>query len=325
MRRSLLFLMVSGVFASANFSFAQEAPASFRLTENNELQLHLADERIATFVWNDPELPRPYFKNLRTLAGEQVSRNYPPDPEKDLADHPLFHPGLWLAFGDVSGSDYWRNKARVVCHGGIQLETPNASELGLKTQFLYLAQDHPDQLVCTEDFRCRVIRRPQGYLMLWHSIFSGTKPFYFGDQEEMGLGIRVATNLRAERQAKGSVPAGGGRIRDAVGRIDGAQVWGNSADWCCYESKVGDSQVGAALLCNPQNSRPSWFHARDYGLLEANLFGRAAFHHGEPSRIDVAPGEDFHLRYGVFVYDAPANRQVDLGQAYADYLKLSGN
>jgi len=28
------------------------------------------------------------------------------------------HPGLWLAFGDLGGADFWRNKARVK-HDGI--------------------------------------------------------------------------------------------------------------------------------------------------------------------------------------------------------------
>ena len=33
---------------------------------------------------------------------------------QDLDDHPTMHPGLWLAFGDINGADFWRNKGRVL-------------------------------------------------------------------------------------------------------------------------------------------------------------------------------------------------------------------
>ena len=53
--------------------------------------------------------------------------------------------------------------------------------------------------------------RPAGYLLTWDSTFSSDRSFYFGDQEEMGLGIRVATPIRVERGDGGSAPARGHR------------------------------------------------------------------------------------------------------------------
>ena len=46
--------------------------------------------------------------------------------------------------------------------------------------------------VCTYTFQVR----PAGYLILWDSTFESNRSgLYFGDQEEMGLGVRVATPL----------------------------------------------------------------------------------------------------------------------------------
>jgi hypothetical protein len=66
------------------------------------------------------------------------------------------------------------------------------------------------------------------------------------------------------------------------------------------------------------NFRPSWFHARDYGLFVANPFGRQAFRKGEPSRVEVKPGETFRLRFAVLLHSG----EVDLAAAYVDVDKL---
>jgi hypothetical protein len=100
-------------------------------------------------------------------------------------------------------------------------------------------------------------------------------------------------------------------------------VWGNSANWCDYSGTMAGQRVGMTIFCHPDNFRPSWFHARDYGLLEANPFGRQAFGKGVASKVIVKPGEKLRLRYGVLVHSGPQGSTPDRNQAYADYLKLA--
>jgi len=57
-------------------------------------------------------LVSPYFANVYSPEGTKVTRNHPPR-EGDAADHLTMHPGIWLAFGELSSQDYWRNKARI--------------------------------------------------------------------------------------------------------------------------------------------------------------------------------------------------------------------
>jgi hypothetical protein len=63
--------------------------------------------RIATYVWKDGAVPRPYFANVSLPDGTPITRTYPPDPvlDKGNDDHGTYHPGIWLAFGDLSGAD----------------------------------------------------------------------------------------------------------------------------------------------------------------------------------------------------------------------------
>ena len=69
---------------------------------------------VATYVFRDDKILRPYFANVHAPGGIQVTRNHPPVPNVDATDHDTMHPGVWLAFGDLSGQDFWRNKARIV-------------------------------------------------------------------------------------------------------------------------------------------------------------------------------------------------------------------
>jgi hypothetical protein len=77
------------------------------------------------------------------------------------------------------------------------------------------------------------------------------------------------------------------------------------------------------LFCHPENFRPSWFHARDYGMLEANPFGRQAFGKGEKSSVVIKPGEKMRLRYGVLLHSGAEGSRPDLPAAYADYVKVA--
>ena len=311
--------------AMASIDLEPERVVAFQEEGNGRLRVLIEKQPVATYVWADPDIPRPYFCDLRTTSGTQVSRTHPPDPKLDVADHPTFHPGLWLAFGDLDGSDFWRNKSTVRLVPDSLRTSTGVNSGTLEARFDYIKQGTDDTRVCEELFRCKFVRDRNGYMMLWDSTFQGEKPFYFGDQEEMGLGVRVATPLRAERRSRGEIGPGSGTITDSKGRTNGEEVWGNAAPWCDYGGVLGGQRVGVALMCPPENPRPSWFHARDYGLLVANLFGRRAFHHGDESRITVEPGQSLRLRYGVYVYTVPDGEKPALEEAYRRYLNLSSN
>ena len=126
------------------------------------------------------------------------------------------------------------------------------------------------------------------------------------------------------RKRAANLPAGRGTMLDAQGRKNEKEIGRNSADWCDYSGPIADNHIGMTIFCHPENFRPSWFHARDYGLLEANPFGRHAFHKGDVSKVVVKPGETLRLRFGVLLHSEPPGNQPDLAAAYQDYLRMAG-
>jgi len=280
---------------------------------------------VAMYCYKDDAITRPFFAHVRAPNGVQVTRHHPPVEGQDVMDHPTLHPGIWLAFGDISGSDYWRLKARVR-HAEFADEPRGGRGSGtFAVRNEYLDQQDPSKIVCNEVARYTFLARPSGFLLLWDSTFSADKEFSFGDQEEMGLGFRVAAPLRVGASGEGNVPPGNGTMLDSKGRKNEKEVWGNSAEWCDYSGAMAGQRVGMTIFCHPGNLRPSWFHARDYGFLEANQFGRQAFGKGPASKVVVHPGENLRLRYGVLIHSGPLDRHPDLAAAYQDYLPLAGH
>jgi hypothetical protein len=319
--RSLAFALAAAMLAVtvAEIARAATGPVVFE-QKDDRLEIAIGGAPFATYVFDDAEITRPYFMSVKAPGGIQATRNQPPIAGTDLMDHPTFHPGIWLAFGDLSGTDDWRLKAPVK-HVEFIKKPENSFAFGaFAVRNRYLKAADSDEAVCDEVFRCRIEPTSAGHLILWDSTFSSDKEFYFGDQEEMGLGVRVATSIRAQNKPDSGVAAGNGTITNAEGLINEAQVWGKASDWCDYSGSIDGKHVGMTIMCHPDNFRPSWFHARDRGLLEANPFGEQAFTDGGPSKVVVKPGKSLRLRYGILVHASDSADAIDLKAAYADYL-----
>ena len=307
----MVCILAIGLSSIASGETDDPPQVDFRTTTGSVI-VTVGGQRIATYVYEDEQIPRPYFAHVKAPGGIQVTRNHPPVEGVDRTDHDTMHPGIWMAFGDLGGSDIWRNKARVVQEEFIEKPTGGPGKGAFAVRRRYERADGTP--ICHEVCRLTLLVRPAGYLLLWDSTFSAGKEFYFGDQEEMGLGMRVTTPISVQK---------GGRMLDSTGRRNEREIWGNTADWCDYSGTVDRQHIGMTLMCHPGNFRPCWMHSRDYGFVAANPFGRQAFRRGKPSKVFVKPGEQFRLRFGVLIHADPKNQPPDLKAAYADYVRLT--
>ena len=290
------------------FSLVSEARADVRFREEpGRLEILSGDDKVATYVYGDASITRPHFAHLHAPGAVQVSRNHPPLKGKDPDDHATMHPGAWLAFGDIGGADVWRNKARVEFVEFVERPKSGGDHGSFAVKNRYLSKN--GEPIAEEIGRYQVRIRPDGYLLTSTSEFRAIgKPFAFGDQEEMGFGVRVATPISVKK---------GGRMANSLGGVDEKGVWGKAADWCAATGLVNGQRVGVVLMADPRNFRPSWFHARDYGLMVANPFGRKALSGGPESRVEVKPGETFRLGFGLYL----GRGEMDPAKVFREYTR----
>lgn len=259
----------------------------------DRLLIQLRGQPVAEFVFQDPKILRPYFAQIRTPSGLQVSRNHPPIVGKDPVDHETMHPGLWLGFGDISGIDFWRNKGRIEHLRFVVPPTVNGDRLTFATESRLVTPD--DKTLCQLTSRFTLTDHGTNWRLIWDAAFQSTDgDFTFGDQEEMGFGARMATPLTEKN---------GGLITSSTGRKTAAATWGQPADWCDYSGRIGHRTVGITLMSAPGNFRPSWWHNRDYGVFVANPFGRAAMKQGDASTVKVLRNESMRLRFAAVIHE----------------------
>ncbi|MFO0923645.1 MAG: DUF6807 family protein [Pirellulales bacterium] len=282
--------------------------------EENSVQFQWGDQSLASYVYRDAQITRPYWKDIRTPSGTLVSRNSPPN-EQDLADHPTMHTGIWLAFGDLGGEDYWRLKSTVKHVAFVESPKIEGDAIQFTVENEYLRSGGPVS-VCREICRYQLKIVPEGWLWTSQSRFQSPQAFAFGDQEEMGLGVRLATNIAVKKKL-------GGRILDASGRVN-TDVWGQVADWCDYAGVLDAKHVGMTVMPSPNNPRPCRWHARDYGFMAANPFGNEVFRAGERLQTKVEPLQSMNLSFGVLIHEETNESAYDPKAAYKRYgAKLS--
>jgi len=266
---------------------------------------------IGSFVFIDPQVFRPYVMTLKTPSGIAVTRNHPPIPGTDAEDHATMHPGMWFAFGDINKNDFWRNQAKMVF--AEWLEVPYLADGGVKFTAKFTLMDTKDQALGQLNLSIAIARRGKGYLWIWDGDFSSdTHELRFGDQEEMGLGVRLSTPL---------IEKNGGRLSNNEGAKTAKGTWGKQALWSDYSGVLNGDEVGILLMPSPKNFRKSWFHNRDYGLMVANAFGVQAFTKGDPSEVIVRRGETLRLIYGVLVHETTLDQKVSLEDEYQFFIK----
>jgi len=281
------------------------------------LQITIGGKPFASYYTGTSKTPRPYFAHVKTPSGVQVTRNHPPREGIDSDDHATYHPGIWLTFAGINGNDYWRLKKKTEheMYIGKPQGGPGRGSFTVSNYYLDSLESGGNR-IAHEICRYTTLVRPNYYILIYDSTISSDKSdLVFGDDQEYGLAIRVQTPIE-ERY--------GGQILNADGLTGAENLYGKASDWCDYSGVIDDTLIGMTVMPDPKNFRRSWYHARDYGLIAANPFGRKGVAGGKKSEVLVKKGEKFHLGFGVAIYSAPKGSKVDRNAMYQDYLKAIG-
>lgn len=279
----------------------------FRQVED-ELQIFLGQTQVATYLLDHDQLTRRAFVNVMTPGGIPVTRNFPPRKPEDLDPgyraedgiiHPVLHAGLWMSFGWIDGNDYWRLQSPVRFEKILTEPQSDGKEAFFATRDRYLDRDG-ENTICLQDTSYRFRHVEEGIVLDWDAEFhNDERDFTFGDQEESGLALRIASPLR--------VLGGNGEIVNNRGEKNGAGTWGREFEWINYSGEVNGKRVGLSIIPHPDNLRNCWSHSRDYGALVSNPFPKQPKERREPYvTTTVKKGERFRLRFTVLIHEVDA-------------------
>jgi len=290
--------------------------------EGDRIDILIGGQPFTTYCFG-PAAAKPYLFPLRSALGTVVTRGFPIVSNIPGEDHDEPHQrAMYFAHGDINGYDFWGEAefARWSHH--------SASTFG-RTVFrtldeLHSGDDSADlraefDLVTSE--RKKIAEETQAYTFSGDehvriidckfTIHANHGPLRMGDTKEGTFAVRVVKAL--------APPAG--HMINSDGATGEKEIWGRRADWVDYYGNVAGESVGVAILDHPENLRhPTFWHARQYGLLAANPFGLREFlrdRHRDGSYVIPADGS-LILRYRVLIHHGDFH-EADVAGAYRRY------
>lgn len=282
--------------ALACFLVGTTAFAEIRIEKAaQQISLHYEGVLIAAFR-TDGRLPCIY--PLVGPTGNNVTRHFPlkKGVAGEATDHP-HHLSFWMAHGSVNGHDFWHSKGTRIEHrSGFGTRVgPDAQKASITVDLYWMAGEN--EILTEERTYLFDFSQQNKTVVDVTSVLKATNgPVVFGDTKEGTFALRVTPTLRL----KGEVAQG--QILDAEGRVND-QCWGKRSRWIAYHGPDSEGQdLVIALMDHRQNLRhPTWWHARDYGLLAANPFGQHDFENRpeEPKlgEFTLEEGKSLTLRY----------------------------
>ena len=247
---------------------------------------------------------KPCFYPL-VAHGVNVLRGFPLEEKPgEVKDHP-HHTGVYHAFGEVNGREYW-SKLPIENKRILRRE---AGPVGARI----VAENHWGQdLVEVQDVL--VLNVGDDAIMDWTITLTAAQgPVVFARDLKMAkegsFAVRVAQGLvDPDRKSQGREI-----MSDALGNRGEAAIRAAQAPWVDYSGTVEGKKVGIALMDHPSSFRhPTNWHVRAYGLFAANPWLVRGEHRLEK-------GASITFRYRIYVHagDAAAGRVPEVYAGFA--------
>jgi hypothetical protein len=328
---------VAAVLGWHVFAAPAAEPAGARVEAAKDHIDFFVGKDLVTTIHVGADVAKPYFWPLNAPDGAAVTRAWPMEEKKpgEQTDH-VHQKSGWFAHGDVlpegvelkhktknvQGVDFWSEEAG---HGVIACvrvgEAAQTKErAGVLTENEWRTADGDKILSEIRTYTLYDLGADLGHarlLVVVSDLAADVCPITFGDTKEGAFGVRVRTEITEEK--------GKGVITNADGKTGEKDCWGRIADWCDYSGPIDGKTAGVALLADPANPYPSCWHARGYGLMAANPFGRdkSGFPamKGKTDLVRLAKGDHLKLRYGILLHDGDV-KSGKVAECYERFVKL---
>lgn len=335
-------LLIAGLFVFFAVPLRAADGAAVKIVVKDDSIDFLAGDELVSTYHKGPKVAKPYMWPLYGPGGIPMTRAWPMQPKTEggTTDHP-HQKSVWFCHGDiipegveikdkvkgVVGVDYWAespNRGQMVC---TKVGEPQAKGAHGQVTTWNEWKTRAGDKILDETRTIHLYLLGDARLFVFDIDLAAVVPVTFGDTKEGSFGVRINDDIR-EDFGKGK--KGPGKLENAEGkvgeRLNGKHnVWGHISAWCDYSGPIQGKVVGLTIFSDPSNPPCCW-HARGYGLMAANPFGR--WKHAEfpdmKDRTDLikfGKGEHLKLRYGVLAHTGDA-KEGRVAERYQEFVKL---
>jgi len=314
------YLLLSAVLVGAAHA------AEFTVTEHDhQIDVQIDGQPFTSYLPED--YSKPILYPILGPHGIPITRNWPmkKDAPGEAKDH-VHHKSMWFTHGKVNGVDFWTEGPDT----GRTVQTKLVRAEGGKERAVIEAthdwQTAEGKVVMSDTLLLGFSLVPGGRVIDWQiELHASHGSVTFGDTKEGTMAIRTRPELQLVNDPKEGVTTAKGQALNSEG-VRGVEVWAKRANWVDYWANVEGKTIGVAIFDHPENLRhPTWWHARDYGLISAYPFGIHDFEPGHPAGVGnfiMPEGKSVTFRYR-FVFHEGDPGKAKIAALYEQYAKPS--
>ncbi len=248
---------------------------------------HYASNERKSFLWP-----------LNSSGELGMTRDYPMGERVKSRDHE-HHQSFWTAYGHVNDTDLWEYNERTGWQSTEEIAFGSGGAMGwIESRLNWNDAQHKPVLREDRSYRFYNTEANARFFDLTVKLTAAYGEVFFKDTKEGGFAsFRIHDNLRESAKS--------GVITNSEGGLGSKECWGKSAAWVDYSGQHGENGVrGITIFDHPDSFRyPTYWHARDYGLVAANPFGLSDFTDGELNGdYTLLEGESIQFKYRVYIH-----------------------
>ena len=312
---------------------------------DKSIDVLVGGELFTTFRWPD-NMTKTVLYPILTAEGTEITRGFPINPKAgERADHP-HQIGMWLTYGNVDGNDFWGNGSKglgtknenggTIKHLKVDKLEGGEGEGLLVTSESWLDNSGKELLKENTEYHFMA----EGSVRIIDRITKLTatdNDVLFSDTKEGMFGIRVARQLELPAQGEVTLFSADGqpeKVKEMSNEgisgnykssegVTGEEVWSKRARWMDLYGNIGDEKISLVICDHPDNqSYPTWWHARGYGLFAANPLGAKDFTNGnEVLDLSVPAGQSITFRYRVIISSGSHLTDAEINSYADDFAK----
>jgi hypothetical protein len=265
------------------------------------VDIYLAN-RLYTSYYFGSKTAKPYLGPFKGMNGEQITRlNF------EETEHP-HHRSVWFSHGSVNGVDTWNESPGIhgfILNRGIR-DIENGSVMtGFTSTNTWT--DHGKKPLLEDETKLVFYAGPENVRVIDAELKLIAKygSVVLGRTKEAGpIAVRMNYNLTVEKT---------GTMINGYGAVNEEEIWMKRSPWCDYYGQEDGRTYGVAIMDNPDNiGYPSYWHARDYGLMAPNNFH-------VPGDMTIAEGDSVTYKFRL-VFHAGDTATAGISGKFHDYI-----
>jgi hypothetical protein len=296
-----------------------------------------------SYCWYD-NVYKPILYPVCTSTGTIITRGFPLKPREGERNDHAHQIGMWLNYGNVNGCDFWSNggfgkkdpECGEIKHLAIEKLSGSTDEGVMITRESWL--DTSGKELLAENTEYHFFARASTRIIDRITTLTATgNAVTFKDTKEGMFGIRVARQLELPSKEDVTLIDSHGNAttvkalsnKGVTGNyissegVTGEAVWSTRARWMDLYGSIGNEKISLVVCDHPKNqSYPTYWHARGYGLFSANPLGAKDFTQGkEELNFSIPSGKSTTFRYRVIVNSGSHLTDTDINTYADDFAK----